>query len=127
VTEIIRISGMIPNQGFGDFNRVQHGSPSPMASFDVMQNSRGTGSSGWNGLPHEVSICNSVHLSVVPSVCHSSLHSPVLTFLFYPTIIYDQICISLCNLLSHFSKHAMLGMQKENDIKGIILFILIQV
>ncbi|XP_062173163.1 KH domain-containing protein At3g08620-like [Alnus glutinosa] len=51
--EILRISGMIPNNGFGDFNRVQHGSPSPMASFDIMQNSRGTGSSGWNGVPHE--------------------------------------------------------------------------
>ena len=52
--EIIRVSGMIPNQGFGDFDRLQHRSPSPMASSNLMSSVTGTGLGGWNGLPQEV-------------------------------------------------------------------------
>uniref|UniRef100_A0A2N9E9S9 K Homology domain-containing protein n=1 Tax=Fagus sylvatica TaxID=28930 RepID=A0A2N9E9S9_FAGSY len=44
---------MIPNPGFSDFDRLQRGSPSPMAAFDIMANNRATGFSGWNGIPHE--------------------------------------------------------------------------
>lgn len=51
--EIIRVSGMISNQGFGDFDRLQHRSPSPMASSNLMSNVAGTGLGGWNGLPQE--------------------------------------------------------------------------
>lgn len=52
--EIFRVSGMMPNQGFGDFDRLRHRSPSPMASSNLMSNVAGTGLGGWNGLPQEV-------------------------------------------------------------------------
>lgn len=43
--EILRVSGMLSNQGLGDFDRLQYRSPSPISS--------GPGFSGWNGLQHE--------------------------------------------------------------------------
>lgn len=64
---------MIPNHGLNDFDRLQRGSPSPMASFDMMAHNRGTGFNGWNGLPHDVSNCNFVNLRIAPSVYFSSL------------------------------------------------------
>ncbi|RZC77921.1 hypothetical protein C5167_002099 [Papaver somniferum] len=52
--EIIRVSG---NQGFNEFDRMQHGSPSPspspMASSNHMSNVGGTGLGGWNSLQQE--------------------------------------------------------------------------
>ncbi|XP_054780861.1 KH domain-containing protein At3g08620 isoform X2 [Prosopis cineraria] len=51
--EILRVSGMLSNQGFGDFDRLRHRSPSPMASSNLMSNVSGTGLSGWNNLPPE--------------------------------------------------------------------------
>ncbi|KAJ6758279.1 RNA-BINDING PROTEIN RELATED [Salix koriyanagi] len=51
--EILRISGRTPNQGFSDFDRLQYGSPSPMANSDMISNNIGTGFNGWNGLQHE--------------------------------------------------------------------------
>lgn len=51
--EILRVSGMIPNLGLSDFDRLQRGSLSPMASSDLLPNNRSTGIIGWNGLPHE--------------------------------------------------------------------------
>ncbi|KAB5530254.1 hypothetical protein DKX38_020335 [Salix brachista] len=51
--EILRISGRSPNQGFSDFDRLQYGSPSPMANSDMISNNIGTGFNGWNGLKHE--------------------------------------------------------------------------
>ncbi|KAF4359901.1 hypothetical protein F8388_008806 [Cannabis sativa] len=51
--EILRVSGMMSNQGFGDFDRLRHRSPSPMASSNLMSNVSGTGLGGWNGLPQE--------------------------------------------------------------------------
>ncbi|CAN6559192.1 unnamed protein product [Malus baccata var. baccata] len=50
--EIIRVSGMMPNQGFSDFDRLQRGSPSPIGS-DIMPNYRGPGLRGWNVRPHD--------------------------------------------------------------------------
>ncbi|XP_009355253.1 KH domain-containing protein At3g08620 [Pyrus x bretschneideri] len=50
--EIIRVSGMMPNQGFSDFDRLQRGSPSPIGS-DIIPNYRGSGLGGWNGRPHD--------------------------------------------------------------------------
>ena len=52
--EILRVSGMMSSQGFGDFDRLRHRSPSPMASSNLMSNVTGTGLGGWNGLPQEV-------------------------------------------------------------------------
>lgn len=52
--EILRVSGMMPNQGFGDLDRLRHRSPSPMASSNLMPNVAGAGIAGWNGLPQEV-------------------------------------------------------------------------
>ncbi|XP_038721786.1 KH domain-containing protein At2g38610 isoform X2 [Tripterygium wilfordii] len=51
--EIFRVSGMMSNQGFGDFDRLRHRSPSPMASSNLTSNISGSGSGGWNGLPQE--------------------------------------------------------------------------
>ncbi|KAJ9167343.1 hypothetical protein P3X46_022005 [Hevea brasiliensis] len=51
--EILRASGMMSNQGLSDFDRLQRGSLSPMASSDMLPNNRGTGIIGWNGLPNE--------------------------------------------------------------------------
>lgn len=53
--EIFRVSGMMSNQGFTDFDRLRHRSPSPMASPNHMSNLPGAGyGGGWNGLPPEV-------------------------------------------------------------------------
>ncbi|KAL5711570.1 hypothetical protein ACHQM5_022005 [Ranunculus cassubicifolius] len=51
--EIIRVSGMVSNPGFGDFDRMHHGSPSPMASSNLMANVGGSGLAGWNNLLQE--------------------------------------------------------------------------
>lgn len=45
---------MLPSQGFGDFDRRQHRSPSPMASSNLVSNIHGGGYGGWNGLHQEV-------------------------------------------------------------------------
>ncbi|XP_022950933.1 KH domain-containing protein At2g38610-like isoform X1 [Cucurbita pepo subsp. pepo] len=51
--EILRVSGMMSNQGFCDLDRLRHRSPSPMASSNLISNVSTTGLSGWNGLPQE--------------------------------------------------------------------------
>ncbi|KAJ1388226.1 STAR protein, homodimerization region, partial [Sesbania bispinosa] len=52
--EILRVSGMLSNQGFGDFDRLRYRSPSPMASSNLMSNVTGTGlGGGWNSLQQE--------------------------------------------------------------------------
>ncbi|KAK9734198.1 hypothetical protein RND81_04G122100 [Saponaria officinalis] len=51
--EILRVSGMLPNQGFGDFDRRQHRSPSPMASSNLVSSLHGGGYGGWNGMHQE--------------------------------------------------------------------------
>lgn len=64
--EIFRVSGMMSNQGFTDFDRLRHRSPSPMASPNHMSNLPGAGyGGGWNGLPPEVGIHFFYILSVV--------------------------------------------------------------
>ncbi|KAL6967856.1 hypothetical protein U1Q18_033666 [Sarracenia purpurea var. burkii] len=46
--EILRVSGMLSNHGFSDYDRLQRGSPSPMASSDIMPNLGITGlGGGW--------------------------------------------------------------------------------
>ncbi|KAM7526612.1 hypothetical protein LguiA_016514 [Lonicera macranthoides] len=53
--EILRVSGMMPNQGFNELDRLRHRSPSPMASSNFMSNVARTGmGGGWNNsLPQE--------------------------------------------------------------------------
>ncbi|XP_004302513.1 PREDICTED: KH domain-containing protein At3g08620 [Fragaria vesca subsp. vesca] len=51
--EILRVSGMMSNQGFGDFDRMRHRSPSPMASSNLISSVTGSGLGGWNGIPQE--------------------------------------------------------------------------
>ncbi|KAL9303679.1 hypothetical protein ACSQ67_020942 [Phaseolus vulgaris] len=51
--EILRVSGMLSNQGFGDFDRLRHRSPSPMASSNLMSSVTGSGLGGWNSLQQE--------------------------------------------------------------------------
>lgn len=53
-SEIFRVSGMLSNQGFSDFDRLRYRSPSPMASSNLMSNVSVPGLGGWNGLPQEV-------------------------------------------------------------------------
>ncbi|KAL0922567.1 hypothetical protein M5K25_006558 [Dendrobium thyrsiflorum] len=50
--EIVRVSG-VSSQGFGDYDRLQYGCPSPMASPNPVSNISVTGSIGWNGLYQE--------------------------------------------------------------------------
>ncbi|GFP99784.1 kh domain-containing protein at2g38610 [Phtheirospermum japonicum] len=52
--EILRVTGMMPTQSFGEFERLRHRSPSPMASTNHFPNVAGTGLTGWNGLPREL-------------------------------------------------------------------------
>lgn len=47
---------MMSNQGFSDFDRLRHRSPSPMASSNLMSSVTGSGLGGWNGLPQEVNV-----------------------------------------------------------------------
>ncbi|XP_015874656.1 KH domain-containing protein At3g08620 [Ziziphus jujuba] len=51
--EILRVSGMLPSQVLNDYDRLQRGSPSPVASSDIMPNYRGTGFSNRHGLSHD--------------------------------------------------------------------------
>ncbi|RWW00664.1 hypothetical protein BHE74_00035018 [Ensete ventricosum] len=53
LTEIMRVSGMVSNQGFGDYNQLHHRSPSPMAPSTLISNSGVTGYGGRSGLPQE--------------------------------------------------------------------------
>lgn len=54
LSEIIRVSAMMPNQGFNELDRLRQRSPSPMASSNLLSNVAGAGLTGWNGLPQEV-------------------------------------------------------------------------
>ncbi|XP_047330725.1 KH domain-containing protein At2g38610-like [Impatiens glandulifera] len=53
--EILGVSGMLPNQGFGELDRLRHRSPSPMASSNIMSSVGRTSIGAWNGagLPQE--------------------------------------------------------------------------
>ncbi|KAI4302625.1 hypothetical protein MLD38_038348 [Melastoma candidum] len=51
--EILRVSGMMSNQGYGDFDRLRYRSPSPMASSDIMSSAGGAGLGGWSGVSQE--------------------------------------------------------------------------
>ncbi|TYK24899.1 KH domain-containing protein [Cucumis melo var. makuwa] len=44
---------MMSNQGFSEFERLRHRSPSPMASSNLVSNISGSGFGSWNGLPQE--------------------------------------------------------------------------
>jgi len=67
--EILRVSGMLSNQGFGDFDRLRHRSPSPMASSNLMSSVTGTGLGGWNSLQQEVTATSKLCTSIY--ACHS--------------------------------------------------------
>lgn len=64
LSEILRVSGMLPNQGFGELDRLRHRSPSPMGSANLMSNVTGAGLSGWNGLPQEVIVFRMLSLTL---------------------------------------------------------------
>lgn len=49
--EILRVSGMMSNQGYSDFDRLRYRSPSPMASSNMSVG--GTGLGGWNSITQE--------------------------------------------------------------------------
>lgn len=55
LTEIIRVSGMVP-KGFGHYDRLQHGSPRPMASPKLTSAIGDTDLMAWSGLQQEVSV-----------------------------------------------------------------------
>ncbi|KAG0468031.1 hypothetical protein HPP92_017359 [Vanilla planifolia] len=50
--EIMRVSGVVP-KGFGDYDRLQIGIPSPMASPKLISDMVDTSLSGWKGLQQE--------------------------------------------------------------------------
>lgn len=51
--EIMRVSGMVADQGFRDYDRLQYGSPSRMASPSIISNVWGTGLGRWSGFQQE--------------------------------------------------------------------------
>lgn len=60
MAEILRVSGRISNHGFSDYDRLQRGSPNPVASLDLMPDVGGKALGSWNGscwssIQHEVS------------------------------------------------------------------------
>lgn len=63
LTEILRVSGMISDQGFSDYDRLLRGSPSHVASRDIIQSVGGKALGGWkendwNSFQPEVSTCH---------------------------------------------------------------------
>lgn len=54
LSEILRISGLVPNHGFGDYDRLHHRSPSPMSSPNIRSNLGGPVLGPWNTLQQEV-------------------------------------------------------------------------
>lgn len=109
LTEIIRVSG---SQGFNEFDRMQHGSPSPMASSNHMSNVGGTGLGGWNPLQQEVNMPLSVstafrYFIFIQMIEESSLDDLwVLTFWYCVVNLMrfkrNQLCI-LFAVLSEYS------------------------
>lgn len=55
LTEILRVSALVHNQGYHDFDVLHRGSPGPMAAPEVTQNKRSSGFNVWNDLAYEVS------------------------------------------------------------------------
>ncbi|RWV84529.1 hypothetical protein GW17_00053752 [Ensete ventricosum] len=53
LTEILRVSGMVSNQGFSVCNQLQHRSRSAMATPNLISNAGGTTFAGWRGPPQE--------------------------------------------------------------------------
>ncbi|CAI8606825.1 unnamed protein product [Vicia faba] len=51
--EILRVSGMLSNQGFGDLDRLRDRSSSPMASSNLKSNVTATWMTGWDGFRQE--------------------------------------------------------------------------
>ncbi|TKW31219.1 hypothetical protein SEVIR_2G090900v4 [Setaria viridis] len=51
--EIMRVSSMVHDHGFSDFDRRRFRSPSPMSSPIVRPNLHGNGFGPWNGMPQE--------------------------------------------------------------------------
>jgi protein quaking len=56
--EILRVSSMVSNQGFNEYDMLQRGSPSPLHSLDIMPDFPSKSfvrlnGNQWNGLPHE--------------------------------------------------------------------------
>ncbi|KAJ4829809.1 hypothetical protein Tsubulata_025319 [Turnera subulata] len=89
--EIVRVSGMIPNQGFSDFDRLQSGSLSPMASPDILTNNRGVGFNGWNGMAHERLGAQGVNMDwQAPPASPSSFMSKKITRLDIPVDNYPN-------------------------------------
>lgn len=83
-SEILRVSGMLPNQGFGELDRLRHRSPSPMGSANLMSNVAGAGLSGWNGIPQEVIrffFFNILSLTLGSMSQMSSLNQTILLYL----------------------------------------------
>ncbi|KAK1322107.1 KH domain-containing protein SPIN1 [Acorus calamus] len=51
--EILRVSSMGSNQGFNEYERLQLGSPSPLASANLIPSVAGNGLVGWNSIQQE--------------------------------------------------------------------------
>lgn len=67
--EIIRVSSRVSSQGYSDYDRLQHGSLSPMASSNRLSSED---LSGWNGLQPEVSIFYDFSIMIMP--CETDNH-----------------------------------------------------
>ncbi|KAK9159354.1 hypothetical protein Scep_005928 [Stephania cephalantha] len=72
--EIMRVSGIVQNAGFSDYDRLQHGSPSPMASSNLIPNVGGTGLGGWNNILQEHHYPTSKITSIIYASDHPLFH-----------------------------------------------------
>ncbi|KAI9100918.1 hypothetical protein K1719_024042 [Acacia pycnantha] len=68
--EILKVTGMMSNQNFGDLDKLRNRSPSPMASSNLMSNVTGTGLGGWN--PQEGLMWCSCRFLVANVGCHGA-------------------------------------------------------
>ena len=68
--EIMRVSSIVHNHGFGDFDRHRFRSPSPMSSPNPRSNLPGNGFSPWSGL-QEVTLKNVFSIKWLTLFCTS--------------------------------------------------------
>ncbi|MQL78380.1 hypothetical protein Taro_010810 [Colocasia esculenta] len=97
--EIMRVSSVVADQGFRDYDRFQYGSPSRMASPNILSNVWGSGLGRWSGVQQEVKSKGFIHCShSIPYFCSSSC-----------IIFLPLLCLCVCmieNFIGHLICHA---------------------
>lgn len=98
---------MLSNQGFGDFDRLRHRSPSPMASSNIMSNVSGTGLGGWNSLQQEVITLKLLTVASEFYIFKLSLYCLSKLLVSKNNRVYCLCKILRCSLVHSLSNHKM--------------------